>query len=708
MGGTSPAGARSERPRQDAQPSGQGAQPSREDEASAGRHVSNAILANVAAELHEMGGHELVARVKQAAGEVRPVEDAASLLGWSSLEQAVALIRAAVTVTGDEDVPFRAGERSFRTVATAEFIDHLRALGGPGELLRLIGPVAAKVTTVTDAEAVEVGDRHAVIRYVTRRPHVRDPLLCRYTMGSLASFGSVFELAPAEVTEVACQTRGDPYCEYRVRWDPSSDGLADPEARIEALQERVEALASRFENLQRVSALLGSTDDVDAALEAAVHLTGIAVTAPRHLLAVRLPGERVPRVHAVGMTPEQARIEAAALLGTAAPADRPATGNRLAVEVVSMRRRYGYLAALTDGEFLPDDDRLLRSYADHAAAALDAAVALGETRLLLDLSAQLAEIAGVAEMNARIAQAALRVVASERAAVLSWEPADGLLVCSAVARWDGTGVVVDTGGRRGAAAAASAELLGRVATGPGRARAAWEDPAFAPVERLAGCRRGIVAPLTARRQLVGLLVLEAGDAPPGIDDDVARRTAAVANLAGSALHSARLLEMVQHQANHDPLTGLPNARLFGDRLTTAIAACRRSGSRLAVLFVDLDGFKDVNDRLGHAAGDRVLCEVGARLRQTVRTADSVGRLGGDEFVVLVPDVRSGRDAEAACERVAAALGAGPVVVAGDAVELRASIGVATFPDDGTSPGDLLHHADMAMYRTKLSRRAARA
>jgi diguanylate cyclase (GGDEF)-like protein len=699
-------------------------EPSREDEAATGRHVSNVLLANLAAELREMGGNDLLDRVKARAGERRElgergsVEEGAFLLGWSTLDETAALFDAAVEVTGDPDVPYRAGQWAFRGTISAGLVDGLRALGGPGELLGLIGPVAAKVTTVTDAEAVEIGATHGVVRYRTRAPHVRNRVLCEYTRGTLSSFPTVYDLGVGHVTEEACQTRGDAHCVYRVSWDPAAAG-ADPEARIAALEERLETLSVRYANLEQVSALLSASNDIDGVLASVVTLAGVAVSAPHHVFAVHLPGERSPRVHCIGIPAEQAGILARRLLAADDLAASGAwQGAVMAVDVASARRHYGRLAAFSaqGHQFMPNEDRLLAAYAGHAAAALEAAVAFEETRRLLNFSAQLAETATTAEMTERIAKAALSMAAAERSAVLLWERDDDLLVRSAVAQWSAG----DDGTAREEVAPAPAGTLPDAASVDGEALEAWArtararpqaavgDPIFEPVRQVAGCEHAVVVPLVARSELLGLLVLDTGEAGSPVDDEVARRMSAVANLASSALHSARLLEVVQHQAHHDTLTGLPNMRLFEDRMNVALAACRRTGSGLAVLFVDLDGFKDVNDRLGHAVGDRVLCQVADRLSQAARASDSVARLGGDGFVVLVPNIGDRPEAERVIQRVAAAIESTPVLVPGDKVHLRASIGIARYPEDGGDPEELLHRADLSMYERKLSRSAGRS
>lgn len=167
------------------------------------------------------------------------------------------------------------------------------------------------------------------------------------------------------------------------------------------------------------------------------------------------------------------------------------------------------------------------------------------------------------------------------------------------------------------------------------------------------------------------------------------------------LEGRRLQQLIEHQANHDPLTGLPNRHLFDDRLRLALARAQRAGSRLAILFIDLDDFKRVNDRLGHSAGDRVLREVASRLADCVREADTVARYSGDEFVVLLEDVGRASDAGRICEKIVTRFS--QPFSAGDAdVFCGVSIGVSFFPDDGEDGGLLVVKADQAMYKVKES------
>ena len=158
-------------------------------------------------------------------------------------------------------------------------------------------------------------------------------------------------------------------------------------------------------------------------------------------------------------------------------------------------------------------------------------------------------------------------------------------------------------------------------------------------------------------------------------------------------------ELIAHLAEHDSLTGLPNRLLFCDRVGQAISLARRHGGRAAVLFLDLDGFKHINDSLGHAAGDKFLKSVAKRLLGCVRTPDTVSRQGGDEFLVLLQDVQKPEDAATTAGRVLQAVAE---VHLADHCELHvtASIGVSVYPEDGLDVETLIKNADTAMYQAK--------
>ena len=167
----------------------------------------------------------------------------------------------------------------------------------------------------------------------------------------------------------------------------------------------------------------------------------------------------------------------------------------------------------------------------------------------------------------------------------------------------------------------------------------------------------------------------------------------------SKTHEAEL----DHVANHDPLTGLPNRRLLTDRLQQAMLKARRDKDLLALCYIDLDNFKPINDKLGHAIGDSVLIEVSKRLMLLLRDSDTVSRIGGDEFILLLPGLKNQEELHALLDRLMSALEA--IISINDyTIKVSASMGVVLFPDDDVDADTLLRHADQAMYIAKESGR----
>jgi len=161
----------------------------------------------------------------------------------------------------------------------------------------------------------------------------------------------------------------------------------------------------------------------------------------------------------------------------------------------------------------------------------------------------------------------------------------------------------------------------------------------------------------------------------------------------------RAEEQVKHLAFHDPLTNLPNRLLFNDRLTLAVAQAHRHSQRLAVLFLDLDRFKVINDSLGHSVGDELLRQVAERIQESVREGDTVARLGGDEFTLLVPGITAEEDAAKIARKICDAIHA-PFWIDGRELFVTTSVGVSVYPSDGHDAETLVRNADSAMYRAK--------
>jgi diguanylate cyclase (GGDEF)-like protein len=211
-----------------------------------------------------------------------------------------------------------------------------------------------------------------------------------------------------------------------------------------------------------------------------------------------------------------------------------------------------------------------------------------------------------------------------------------------------------------------------------------------------------------KSEAVEIKVLEAAlelvDVNHALADEVAEREALEARVSLSRAAE----EQARHAALHDAVTALPNGTLFGDRLELALEQARRHDWRLAVMFLDLDDFKRVNDTHGHDVGDLVLQRVAQHLSASIRGGDSVARRGGDEFLVLMLELRDDADAMAFAEALVERISE-ETVTQGIPLRIGASIGVAIFPDDGGTAELLLKYADTAMYAAKtIGRRAIRA
>ncbi|MGZ5008276.1 MAG: putative bifunctional diguanylate cyclase/phosphodiesterase, partial [Methylobacter sp.] len=169
---------------------------------------------------------------------------------------------------------------------------------------------------------------------------------------------------------------------------------------------------------------------------------------------------------------------------------------------------------------------------------------------------------------------------------------------------------------------------------------------------------------------------------------------------GDVTEKKQAEEKIYYQANYDPLTDLPNRQLFQDRLHLAVASAKRNNTKLALLFIDLDRFKEVNDSAGHEAGDRLLMQVAKRLTQCVRESDTLARLGGDEFTVILNNLSNNYDIENIAKTMLELLEKPFSLAAGVDAAISASIGIAMYPADGEDDATLIRYADAAMYRVK--------
>ncbi|HEX3979744.1 MAG TPA: diguanylate cyclase, partial [Acidimicrobiales bacterium] len=560
------------------------------------QQLANSMLGALLAVARRQAGDAGVDRILSRAGEERSASDLQTPGGWSTYEQGLALFAAAADVLDDPDVGRKAGVEVLRQYSGTEVLAILRSIGSPAELLRVYPAISAKQSTITRSEVVEVGDNYGLVAQVTP-DHRRDPLFCGYTLGALSQFPVLYGMEQAHVEEIECQTRGDARCLIRVEWDPTSSARADLEHEVGMLRDRILVLTERYESLESVARELASIRDVTSMLETITRQAGVAVRAQRYLLVARLPGDLTPRIHHVGFTDagEAERAADDVMHSHGVPSDQ----SRIVVDIESSRRNFGRLAVFYPSgyQFLPQERTLLMAYAGHAAAALDTAAALAESRdrnsslsALLALAMALAEQSSRSRVAQHLADAVPEIAGYDEAHVLLWEEGDALLSHAAsnarIPR--GTALPTSTALRVDA-------LADRLLTTPAPAMVtAGSDPVLSPVLSLTGLQAGVVVPISARSTLFGVLVVGSDSGAVEPDEGIRERLSGVGSLAATALDSVALLDEVRHQALHDPLTELANSRLFEQQVSQALSLARRSGGRLAMLFIDLDGFKTVN------------------------------------------------------------------------------------------------------------------
>ncbi|MFZ6005799.1 MAG: EAL domain-containing protein [Actinomycetota bacterium] len=637
-----------------------------------------------------------VERVLQRAGEHRTADELADTGTWSTYSQFRSLLTACASELGEEAL-VAIGLDSFADISVPEATAMLQALGSPASLYADIGPAAASLTPVVDIEAVEQSPNEWVMSQ--RFKYGLEPFreYCAYVRGLLGVTPRLFGYPAAVVIEEQCQCEGAPACQFRVTWQETDE----PTRRADELEMQVKVLQGSLTALQATVGDLVSGQALDEVLSRIIASAARAVRAPGFVLALYPGVGATQSVYSDGFTPQEARVIAEDLL----EGRRHTDVSCLVADLTSTRRTYGRLAALNpSGEFYPQELAILESYGRLAAAALDSAAALDETRsqakraeALLALSTSLAEIASTEEMAQRIANAVPSVIDCDRAIVTLLEaPRLGR-----IAGVEGYPEDLDTF-LRGRAVPVGDDVKFAVTIALHDAEQTAPQSTGQQLMHASGTVAAATFPIMASRDVLGFITASVTERPERLTDspDLEARLKGLAGQAWTALDNARLLDQVRRQALHDGLTGLPNRALILDRAEQMLARAHRDERAVAAFFIDLDNFKTVNDTLGHSAGDRLLVEIASRLSDAVRANDTVGRLGGDEFVVLA----EGTSLDSGPEVVAARL---HEVLRGEfelpgfegtPITTSASIGVAT--GQRSCADDLLRDADIALYRAK--------
>ena len=667
------------------------------------RETSGATTGGLLRYVRGAAGPDAVDRVLARADVPWSAEQLDDQALWWSYDTRIRLFQAATEVLGDPELMYKVGASALHTGLAHSLVLLLRAMGTPRQVYRQLPRAVAKFSTTSTMEIVESGATSATIRFTLHPGFEHSRLDCIYAQGLMTTVPTIFGLPAAEIEHDECESDGAPSCIYRLTWERR---IPLPRRRRDrrSTDPELTALRGQLHILQSAATDLVNSDDVDDALHRIVARAAQSVLAPGYLLAVQGTDGGEPLVHSAGLDPATVPQLAAALLDGGDLGD-----GAVVVDVVSTRRTHGRLAAIyPSGEgVLGNEKSLLAAYAGHAAAALDLLIARDEARreagraqALLSLAHALAGATEPGSVSDVVTRALPRIVGCTSAGVLLWDPASARLTSQASIG------LTDAAHEFMLASPLSPddtpELFGMLTDLEPRIFSTRDSSST--LHRLltaTGLSDVVAVPLQAGGSFLGVATASwrAGEAPRTLDGDVLARLRGVGDQAATALQKARLLATVQHQATHDALTGLPNRTLFLERLEAALPAAAE-GAHLGVLFCDLDRFKQVNDTFGHAAGDELLRQVSARLRATVRPADTVGRLSGDEFAIILTGLVDIADAAGLAQRVTECFDE-PFRLDGAVVSVGTSVGIAVHdPASDRSAEQLLREADAAMYRHK--------
>jgi diguanylate cyclase (GGDEF)-like protein len=648
------------------------------------RHYVGTMTRMLVQHVRALRGDDGVAEVFARAGETRPEEVLLDDASWSSYHQMRQLLEAAVQVLGSLDALADVARTAALEAGSMPGVtEALQALGSPDALLESLNQGNGAMSRIeSNAFTEHIGPATWDLGRGLDpgfEPYVE---LCVFQMASIAMVPRLFGYSDVHVEEIECQTRGDEVCRIRLTW------TADDEQRQRAdfLASRLAVVERRAEMFQETVASLVSEEELEPLLARIVDAASSTVHAPSFVLALDPLPWTTKLVYGVGLSATEANRVAAV-----DPADTP---DNIVVAVASRRRDYGRLIAVNGRRVISDAQiASLEAYARVAATALDGAVAVAlakreaaTAQLLLDLAMRIARVRSLPELAETLAQVVPEIVGCDRSVVTKLLDDGETVVAIAASGYapDDEALLLETrypiGTHTHDVEYMTGEQLREMSQG---------------VTDTTGSVAVVVVPVVVDDAVVAWISADVVNDPSRLapSEELETRLRGLAALASTAMHNALLLDRVSHQAHHDALTGLPNRKLLIERLNELSV---ERGEQLSVLFVDVDDFKDINDGMGHQAGDVLLAAVAHRLVNAVRDGDFVARLGGDEFAIAVTD-RDPAAARAVAHRVIDALEA-PFAIGGARVTIGASVGVAT--GHGLTVEGMLRNADVAMYTAK--------
>lgn len=658
--------------------------------------VVRGLVGYVESALGPGGLDDLVARLP---GEVT-VRDLISARRWWELADFGELLSAATALTGDSDLGRRAGEQTFRDVLGGNLADAILVAGTTEAACAALAEYAARFDSTRTLRVIESTPNHVLLEGVPGPGVTPSTFTCGFTSGYFASLPTLFgQLGTA--AEIACQSHGAPACLYRVAWRPDPSRPNDASASAEDRRMRGFTALDQLELQHQMAARLVESHEIDDVLERIVTSVSVAVGAPRYVLAVRLDDGVGRRVHHLGFELDDAEIlidqlEAGETLGD----------DCLVVPVAHGDRAYGHLVAAfpTGATSSAVDRRIMRSYARFAAAAIQIVDTLGTARrdrdtaqALLSMASVLADTGDVSTVADKLCRALPDATGCDVASV--WlADADDMVTLQVAC--DATGHHFDLPDPAAQFDPGDLPVAGGVVSGPVLVDA--KSIGIRGIDRsdIEPYSEVALVPIGGNDGVVGLALASFMSPVDAVDrPQVTTRLKGLADQAVVAFENARLVEAMRHQMLHDDLTGLPKRALAEDRCRLALARRERTGQKVAVLFVDVDDFKSVNDNLGHAVGDSLLRQIASRLAGELRAADTCARIGGDEFVVLLSDTVGSDAGTEVAERFLRAFEA-PFEVDECTLDVTVSIGISWADSTLDDFDELVRRADDAMYEAK--------
>lgn len=657
------------------------------------REVSRTLTRLTIDHLRDEHGDEAVAAVAERLGGADQLRALADEHRWCTHRELTELLDAAAHVTGNPDIAFAVGRTATDSRAAAGVKLLLQAVGSPQQVFRMTGALP-RIFPVARLEPLEVRSGFARLEFGIEPGLPVSRHDCGLVRGIVSATPCLFGLPPATVSEPVCRTDGASSCVLEASWQPSTwwGRLTGRTERQRAEVAATQAL-SQLRSLQSTLEVLVEAGDVDAVLRTITERAAVAVRSTGFVLAIELEGE--VRIHADGLDRDRAEAIAARLLDSG-----PTSATPLVADVQSSTRHYGRLAAIGPA-MLPGEQELLTAYGRLTAVALDAITALATaqrrqvaTAALLRLARTLAR-ADHDEVAEALAGAVPDLVEADACVVLLRGAASADLVAAATQSWPKE---LD-----GLQAPTTDDAVADALAAP-RPRFHEPDGPLGALLDASGLSALASVAILVEDDARGLICAGWETPPPEHHTEgVLLRLAGVADQAATALDRAELIARIDHEASHDTLTGLANRRQLEEDIEAALARWRRTGEPFGLLFLDLDGFKSVNDQLGHAAGDELLATVADQLRDEVRATDTAARFGGDEFVVLLAGAADEDALQAAAQHVRDAV-LEPLPLRPDAPPVDVSIGTALVARDGEGVEELLRRADAEMYAAKAGRR----